>query len=288
MEKTSIQTISVKIDGQTVNVPAGFTVLEAAQQADIYIPTLCHLDKVKPYGACRLCMVDIKNLRGHPTACTTPVAEGMEITTVTPELQELRRGILELMLSEHPYTCLVCKDKEECPEYMHTTRKVSASTGCNYCTNNGDCELQEMVEYLELTEVRFPISYRGLEVKRMNPFFEMDYNLCVLCGRCVRICDEERNNSVLAFIQRGNSAIVGTAFDESQKDAGCEYCGACIDVCPTGSISAKMGKWVGLPDKSTETTCTYCSVGCTMNINTRGNRIDNIGPPPGKSMYSLL
>jgi predicted molibdopterin-dependent oxidoreductase YjgC len=273
--------ITAIIDGEPVQVPGGHTVLDAARKAGIYIPTLCYLENLEPYGGCRLCIVDIKGWKGFPTACTTPLEPGMEIRTKTPGLQRLRAEILEFTLSEHPYTCLVCKDKRECTDFMHTTRKSGTITGCNFCTSNGDCELQDLIDYLDLRDVRFPISYRGIPPEKKNPFYDLDYNLCILCGRCVRICNEERNSHVLAFVQRGNSSIVGTAFGESQINAGCEFCGACVDVCPTGSISEKMGKWAGVPNRSTETTCVLCSVGCTMNVNTRDGRVVNIGPRPG-------
>lgn len=269
MKRTSNKNITATIDGKKIQVRKGLSILEAARQANIFIPALCYLDNLEPYGGCRLCMVDVKDMRGFPTACSTPIEQDMIIQTKTPELQKLRAGILELTLSEHPYTCLVCKDKEDCKDFMHTTRKVSTITGCNFCTRNGDCELQVLVDYLELKEIKYPIYYKGIPPEKNNPFYDLDYNLCVLCGRCVRICNEERNSQVLAFVQRGNNTIVGTAFNESQKDAGCEFCGACVDVCPTGSISEKMGKWAGLPDKATYTTCILCSVGCRMNINTR-------------------
>ncbi|MCX6235202.1 MAG: molybdopterin-dependent oxidoreductase [Bacteroidetes bacterium] len=274
--------VTVTVDGRKLEVPEGFTVLQASRKSGSYIPTLCYLDNLPNYGGCRLCMVEIKNMRGFPTACTTPVTQGMEIITKTDELQALRRDILELLLTEHPYTCLVCGDKNDCGQYMHSTRKVGVTTGCNFCTSNGDCELQNLVDYLELTDMKFPISYRNVAPVRDNPFYELDYNLCVLCGRCVRICNDERHSKVLAFVQRGNSTLVGTAFNESQKDAGCEYCGACVDVCPTGSLSEKMGSWVGLPDRSISTTCVSCSIGCEMNINTKGERVVNVGPAPGK------
>ena len=189
-----------------------------------------------------------------------------------------------MTLSEHPYTCLVCKDKMDCGEFMHTTRKAGTITGCNFCTSNGDCELQDLIDYLDLKDVRYPIAYRGIPPEKNNPFYDLDYNLCVLCGRCIRICNEERNSKVLAFVKRGNSTIVGTAFNESQADAGCEFCGACVDVCPTGSISGKLGKWAGPPIKSVKTTCTLCSVGCDMNVNSRGGKLVDIGPPPGGRM----
>ncbi|NIV06062.1 MAG: molybdopterin-dependent oxidoreductase [candidate division Zixibacteria bacterium] len=276
--------IAVTIDGKTVRAPKGSTVLQAAQQAGVYIPTLCYLENLEPYGGCRLCMVKIKNMGGFPTACTTPISQNMEVVTNSATLQNLRREILKLILSEHPYTCLVCQEKHDCLEYMKTTRKVSIATGCNFCANNGHCEIQGLVKYLDLTEVAYPISYRGLPPIKDNPFYELDYNLCVLCGRCVRICNEERNSHVLSFVNRGASTVVGTPFQEPQKDAGCEYCGACVDVCPTGAIIEKLGKWAGIPDRSTETTCPYCSVGCAMNINTRGKRIVNVGPIAGEEI----
>lgn len=272
------KTIPVKIDGKNINASEGSTVLETAQKAGIYIPTLCNLENLQPFGGCRLCIVEIKNMRGYPTACTTPVSPDMEIVTSTPELQALRREILELILSEHPYTCLVCKDKIDCKEYMTTTRKVTTTTGCNFCPNNGKCELQNLAEYLDLKDINYPVSYKDISPVKDNPFYEFDYNLCILCGRCVRICNEERNSNVLSFIKRGNTAMVGTAFNETHKDAGCEYCGACVDVCPTGSISEKIGKWAGTADKSTKTFCPYCPVACEININTRKNHIVNIGP----------
>lgn len=278
---TGASGVDITIDGKPLKVREGMTVLQAALQAGIYIPRICYLEDIPPYGGCRLCMVEIKDLRGYPTACTTPVNPNMEVITRSPQLQRLRREILELILSEHPYTCLVCRDNQNCREYMHSTRKTGVTTGCNFCSSNGECELQELVAYLELKEIRFPVIYRGLEPVNDNPFYTLDYNLCILCGRCVRICNEERNSNVLAFVRRGNSTLIGTAFQETQKEAGCEFCGACIDVCPTGSLSEKIGRWSGTPDKSVQSTCTFCSVGCRMNVNTKEGRLVNVGPAPG-------
>ena len=284
MKSTSTvnKTITLKIDGKSVKTNIGKTVLQVAQKQGIYIPTLCNLESVIPFGGCRICIVKIKNLRGFPTACTTPVAPQMEIITKNEELQNLRREILELILSEHPFTCLVCKDKSECKEFMHTTRKVSVTTGCNFCSTNGNCNLQDLVEYLELKEIRFSIAYRNISPINDNPFYKLDYNLCILCGRCVRVCNDVRHSDVLAFVKRGNLSLVGTAFNESQLEAGCEFCGACVDVCPVGSITEKLGSWAGVPVKSTITTCTYCSVACEMNVNSKGKRIVNVGPEVGQ------
>jgi predicted molibdopterin-dependent oxidoreductase YjgC len=281
MTEPTTQTITASIDDREVRVAAGSTILQAAVTAGMYIPTLCSLECLPAYGGCRLCIVEVENMRGFPTACTTPISQGMKISTHTEKLQTLRREILELILSEHPYSCLVCKDKKDCVEFMHTTRKVNTTTGCNFCTNNGGCELQDLVDYLDLKEIRFPIVYRNLPPVKDNPFYDLDYNLCILCGRCVRICNEERYSEVLSFVHRGNAALVGTAFAETQKEAGCEYCGACVDVCPTGALSEKMGSWVGQPDKSTGTYCVFCGITCKITVNSKGNRIVNVGPKPG-------
>jgi predicted molibdopterin-dependent oxidoreductase YjgC len=273
---------NMTIDGKAVKIGRGQTILQAARKAGIYIPTLCHLENLEAYGGCRLCIVEVEGMKGFPASCTTPATPGMKVVTRTPGLQQLRKEILEFTLSEHPYTCLVCRDKGECTDFMHPTRKVSSVTGCNFCPSSGDCELQDLVEYLELDELKFPVTYRGIPPDIDNPFYNLDYNLCVLCGRCVRICGEERNSHVLSFVKRGNTTIVGTAFGESQMDAGCEFCGACVDVCPTGSISEKMGKWREIPDRSLKTACSLCPVGCEMNVNSRNGQLVGIGPKPGK------
>jgi predicted molibdopterin-dependent oxidoreductase YjgC len=258
-------TISVKINGHTLQAEPGMTVLETARAHDIYIPTLCYAPQLRPAGACRMCVVEIENMRGFPTACTVPIDDGMVVHTQTQTVQSLRREILSLILSEHPYTCLVCQ--ADCGIFHGgTIRKAAVTTGCQYCPTNGQCELQELVDYLDLREIAYPITYRGLPVEHDDPFFDRDYNLCVLCGRCVRTCQELRHAGVLAFVKRGNDAIVGTAFGRSHLEMGCQFCGACVDVCPTGSLADKRGKWEGVPTAIVPSLCPYCSVGCAVDI----------------------
>jgi len=265
--------ISINIDGKKVKAKAGMTVLQAAKKEGIYIPTLCDHPFLEPSGNCRMCIVKIEGMRGFPTACTTPIIDGMVVKTDTPELKELRRNILKLTLSEHPYTCLVCDKRDKCDDYQGTIRKVGVITGCQYCPQNGKCELQNLVEYLDLEEIEFPITYRKLPVKQSDPFFDRDYNLCILCGRCVRICNDIRKNGTLTFINRGDRTIVGTAFNKSHLDTGCEFCGACVDVCPTGALYDKKSKWEGIEDKSVISICPYCSVGCAIKYNRKGDTI---------------
>ncbi len=266
-------TVSLTINGKPVKAEAGTTILEAARANNLYIPTLCHHPELTPAGHCRLCLVEVDKVRGLPTACTTPVAEGMVVRTDTESLQEMRREILSLILSEHPYTCLICDRRTECGEYQGTIRKAAVTTGCQYCPKNGQCELQELVERVGLHEVRYPISYRGLPVEQDDPFFDRDYNLCVLCGRCVRVCQDVRHAGVLTFAYRGNEAIVGTAFGQSHLDAGCQFCGACVDVCPTGALADKRGKWEGVPTSVIPSVCSYCSVGCAIDVQVKNGRV---------------
>lgn len=270
--------INLTIDGQKLKAEKSTTVLEAAQKNGIYIPTLCHHQALKPFGACRLCLVEIDKMRGYLTACTAPVMDNMVVRTNSEKLQELRRNILKLILSEHPYSCLVCPQKVECSDFQGTIRKVGVTTGCQYCPKNGQCELQTLVDYLGLKEIDFPIAYRGVPVEKEDPFFDRDYNLCILCGRCVRVCQEVRGRGVLAFTYRGNQVLVGTAFGRSHLDSNCEFCGSCVDVCPVGALADKRSKWEGKPERTISSICPYCSIGCTLDFNLKNDRVISTQP----------
>lgn len=274
-------TISLTINGTEVKAQPGATVLEVAQANGIDIPTLCYSEKLKPVGACRLCVVEIENMRGYPSACTVPAMQGMVIHTETEPLKTLRRETLSLILAEHPYTCLVCK--AYCGIFHNgTIRKAAVTTGCEYCPANGQCELQDLVKRLELTDMPYPISYRGLPVEHEDPFFDRDYNLCILCGRCVRVCQEVRHAGVLAFVNRGSQTIVGTAFGCSHLDTNCQFCGACVDMCPTGALADKRSKWEGVPDGVVSSVCPYCAVGCAVKVQVKnGKVIRAVGHPDG-------
>jgi predicted molibdopterin-dependent oxidoreductase YjgC len=212
-------------------------------------------------------------MRGFSTACTVPVSDGMVVRTETEALQNMRREILSLILSEHPYTCLVCERRKDCDDFQNTIRKAAVTTGCQYCPNNGQCEIPKLVDYLKLRNIPYPIAYRGLPVEHNDPFFDRDYNLCILCGRCVRVCQDVRHAGVLAFTYRGSQAIVGTAFGRSHLEADCQFCGACVDVCPTGALSDKRGKWEGVPTSTVPSVCPYCSVGCAVNMQVKNDRV---------------
>jgi predicted molibdopterin-dependent oxidoreductase YjgC len=278
--------IKLKINGREIAAEPGTTVLEAAQAHGISIPNLCAAKGLTPYGGCRLCLVEIKGGRGYVPACCTAVEENLEITTETPQLRELRRLTLELILSEHPHACLICTEKKNCEEYKSTLRKVGEVTGCVLCPENGQCRLQEVVEELKVERVRFPASYRNFEVHREDPFFDRNYNLCILCARCVRVCAEVRGASAVAVVFRGPQAVIGTALDRPLLDSGCQFCGACVDVCPTGSLTERALKGEGLPDETRSTICPLCSVGCTLEVGLRKGRIISAFPRDGSPVNS--
>ncbi len=204
--------ITLNIDGHEVEAEIGQTVLEAALGAGIYIPHLCYHPDLTPAGACRLCVIEIAGRSGIATACTTPVEDGMTVQTRTTRLNQSRRLALELMLAGHPADCTTC------PKYLN-------------------CELQSLKQYLGVSdELRLKRELKPFTVNTANPLFLHDFGRCVLCGRCVRACYELRGAGVLSFIGRGWETRIGTAFDRSLVEAGCRFCGACVEVCPTGAI----------------------------------------------------
>ena len=225
-----------------------------------------------------MCLVEIEGQRGYPLACSTLATDGMKILTDTLSIKEMRREILALILSEHPSSCLICGEAVECRKSMKTVRKAGVSTGCRYCPNDAQCELQDVVENVGLSEINYPVIYRGLEAEREDPFFDRDYNICILCGRCIRMCQEMRGTGVLAFNWRGPKAIVGTAFGRNHIEAGCEFCGACISVCPTGALAEKASKWDGIPDSSVTATCPYCAIGCQLEMFQKNERFSKAQP----------
>lgn len=263
----------VVIDNQEFEVDSGQTILEAARQNNFYIPTLCAHKDLSPYGGCRMCIVEVEKMRGFPTSCTTPIEDGMIIRTHTAQIEEERLEILRLLLSEHTSSCLICDESEECRSYMGTIRKVGVTTGCRYCPKDGQCELQEVVEKMGVKDITHPIYYRNFRVEKEDPFYDRDYNLCILCGRCVRVCQEVRLANTLAFKQRGRYTTIGPAFDRTHFEAGCEFCGACVEVCPTGTLSEKARKWEGKADSEVMSTCTYCGVGCQVKLQIKNNQV---------------
>jgi formate dehydrogenase (NADP+) alpha subunit len=273
MARKEPRALTMEIDHRSVIFPEGVTVHRAAELNGIDIPSLCSHQDLSPFGGCRLCMVEIEGMRGYPLSCSTAAQEGMKVLTDTATLRDLRREILKLILSEHPSSCLVCDERVECREYQGTIRKAGVTTGCRFCPNDRQCELQDLVEKIGVTEIDFPIDYHGYDPEHDDPFYDRDYNVCILCGRCVRMCQEVRGTGVLAFTYRGPKAKISPAFGRSHAEAGCEFCGACVDVCPTGALADKASKWEGKPDGSLVSTCPFCAIGCQIELYHKNGRL---------------
>jgi predicted molibdopterin-dependent oxidoreductase YjgC len=265
--------MKILLDGLPVEVTGKKTILEVAREKGVYIPTLCDHPRLEPYAGCRMCLVEVKGKRGFVPACSSYAEEGLEVMTTTPELQSLRRNILALILSEHPGACLICAEKDKCDDLKSTIRKVGEVTGCVLCGENGRCRLQDVVRAVGLDDLEFQPVYRNLEIRRDDPFFDRNNNLCILCGRCVRICHEVRGASVLSFVSRGSSAVIGTSFDKTLFESGCQFCGACVDVCPTGALTERAVRPEMLPEKTGPVICPLCGMGCTLDVEIRGKRV---------------
>ncbi|MHA1588459.1 MAG: molybdopterin-dependent oxidoreductase [Candidatus Thorarchaeota archaeon] len=265
---------SLTIDGKQIQFKEdGRTILDIARAEGIYIPTLCDHPDLPPHGGCRMCLVEVKGMRGFVTACTTPAKDNMIVDTTNDNLMKLKRSILQLLLIEHPSACVVCNEWNNCIVYRSQPFKSGLITGCTTCPSKASCELRDVVEYVGLDDLGFLPRHKEMPVERDDPFFDRDYNICILCARCVRVCDEIRGTGAISFAKRGHETRVDTAFGKSHLDSGCWFCGACIDVCPTGALSPRMMKWHGTPDEKVETTCMLCGTGCQIEFDVKWDKI---------------
>ncbi|MBU0555502.1 MAG: formate dehydrogenase subunit alpha [Alphaproteobacteria bacterium] len=254
---TSEKLVTLTIDGRSVTVPEGTSVMRAAAECGGDIPKLCATDSVKSFGSCRLCLVEVDGMRGTPASCTTPVMDGMTVHTQTPRLQKLRKGVMELYISDHPLDCLTCSD-------------------------NGDCELQDNAAAVGLRDVRYGYNgdnHLGLEKDTSNPYFDFDPSKCIVCSRCVRACDEVQGTFALTIDGRGFGSKVsaGLATDDFLSSE-CVSCGACVQACPTATLQEKAMVEIGKPERAVVTTCAYCGVGCTFRAEMRGEQLVRMVP----------
>ena len=260
-------TVTLTIDGQSVTVPAGTSVMAAAMSLGTKIPKLCATDSLEPFGSCRLCLVEIEGRRGTPSSCTTPAEDGMIVRTQSENLSSLRKGVMELYISDHPLDCLTC-------------------------SANGDCELQDMAGAVGLREVRYgydgenhvkPASLDGyanenwLPKDTSNPYFTYDPSKCIVCNRCVRACAEVQGTFALTITGRGFDSRVA-AGPTDFLGSECVSCGACVQACPTATLMENKVIELGQPEHSKVTTCAYCGVGCSFKAEMQGDRVVRMVP----------
>ena len=266
--------ITFTIDGVEVRARPGQTVLEAAIEAGIYVPYLCYHPGLKPFAACRMCVVEVDGGRGSPASCTLPVQDGMVVKNNSNDLYQLRRSIMEMLISEHPHGCLTCHRVDLCGPEDICLRHVSVNDRCVTCPKNERCEMKDTTRYLNM-ELESPLAYkyRNLPIETGDPFYDRDYNLCIVCGRCVRVCEEVRGDSAITFTERAGQALVGTSHGASLLESGCEFCGACLDVCPVGALVESDYKWEKA-SRVERTICPHCPVGCQLNLEV--NRFEKV------------
>lgn len=251
--------VSIAVDGREITVPEGTSVLRAAALAGINIPKLCASDNLEAFGSCRLCAVEIEGRRGYPASCTTPVAEGMQVTTQTGKLAKLRRNIMELYISDHPLDCLTCPA-------------------------NGNCELQDVAGAVGLREVRYGFdgeNHLDAETDNSNPYFSFDPSKCIVCSRCVRACEEVQGTFALTIEGRGFDSKVVASQNDPFMDSECVSCGACVQACPTSTLMEKSVIDAGQPEHSVVTTCAYCGVGCSFKAEMKGDQLVRMVPYKG-------
>ncbi|MCB2063087.1 MAG: formate dehydrogenase subunit alpha [Novosphingobium sp.] len=256
-EISSDTQVCLTIDGRKVTVPAGTSLMRAAATCGGSIPSLCATDSLEAFGSCRMCLVEIEGRRGTPASCTTPAEEGMVVHTQSKRLARLRKGVMELYISDHPLDCLTC-------------------------SANNDCELQDAAAEVGLRDVRYGYAganHLGLATDSSNPYFDFDPSKCIACSRCVRACDEVQGTLALTIDGRGFASKVsaGQASDDFFSSE-CVSCGACVQACPTATLQEKAVKEIGKPERAVVTTCAYCGVGCTFRAEMRGEQLVRMVP----------
>lgn len=240
----------IKINGTEAFVETGETILEVARRLGVHIPTLCHDERLEPYGGCRLCIVEIKGVPRPLPACTTPVTSNMEVVTDNETIRRIRKNLISLLLSNHPNDCMRCE-------------------------KTGDCTLQSLAYEYNVDGERFAGESWNLPIREDNPFITYEPNKCVLCGRCVRICNEVVMAGTIDLVGRGFTSMPDTAYSKPRSLENCEFCGQCVSTCPVGALTDRQsrGKGRSYEMKKTLTTCPYCGVGCNFYLNTKNGKV---------------
>ncbi len=256
--------VNLVIDDKSVNIREGTTIYQAAEEAGIYIPTLCYHPTLRPDDSCGLCLVEADGRQDLVLSCVTQVDEGMVIRTDTLIVRAKQREVLLGILSTHPNACLTCWRRERCQPYHICLRNVSVTARCVACPRHGTCELEAVVDFFGVEEEELPEGYRNLPVDTENPLFSRDYNFCIGCSRCVRMCEEVRGIGAIKMTEKDGKRIPEPANGISLIDSGCRYCSACVEVCPTRALMDKAAEWE--PQLEREAVVVPCHYACPAGI----------------------
>lgn len=253
--------IRLTIDERVIETEEGVSILEAAREAGIEIPHLCYMDNLPASGGCRLCVVEVEGARNLAASCATPVAGGMVIKTASERALSARRSVIELLLSNHPFDCMTCE-------------------------KSGNCNLEKYAYELGVSGSRYNGERHNYPSDTTNPFFIRDYNKCILCGRCVAACKQIQFVEAISFANRGFNCKIATAYDRSLKESPCVFCGQCVAACPTGALveKSRVGAGRNWEIEKTPTVCSYCGVGCNIELNTKNGRIVSVSPATGENV----
>ncbi len=279
---------TITANGRAIEAPEGAPLVEVLKNNGVYMSNLCYVDGLKPYAGCRTCLVDIEGPPGLQLACTSVAQEGLVVRTDTEEVQEARRAVLSVLISNHSERCLTCHRREHCHPGDICLRDDVVTHRCLTCSKNYRCELQATCEMVGMSgyepwvgEERTFYQAPQPPADRANPYMEFDPQMCIICTRCQRVCEEKRHTSAITLGGRGFDLQItfgaGGAIDESN----CDFSGACIDVCPTAALMEHPNKWVAKPDTWTTTTCDSCAVGCSIQLGSREGRGVIVRPGPG-------
>lgn len=272
---------NITIDGRPVACPDGAVLLEVCKDNGVYVSSLCYIDGLPPYAGCRMCLVEIEGQRGLQLSCSTKVADGMVVKSLTsPEVSETRKAVLSLILANHSDRCLTCHRREHCHPGDICLRDDVVTHRCVTCPKNYRCELQATCEVVGMAKYEpwegesrsFYATPEYPPADRANPFLEFDPKMCIICTRCVRACDELRHTGAITLAGRGFSTRIAFGAGGRVDESNCDFCGACIDVCPTATLLEHPHKWISRPDEWVDTVCSYCSVGCTIKLAVKDGR----------------
>jgi predicted molibdopterin-dependent oxidoreductase YjgC len=286
----SAQTHPIIIDGKELSFTPGETVLEVARRNGIDIPTLCHLKGTTPTGACRACVVEVQGARSLVASCAMPAAPKMVVTTESPKVAAARRMVIELLLASGNHNCLVKgSDGRSFEEYA--ARLKRAGGGIEPCPAWGDCRLQELAWRYNVTGGRFSPTPVRYPIEDVNPFIVRDFSRCIVCGRCVQACNEVQVNQAIHQGFRGARSKIVAAGDRPYRESDCVFCGECVQTCPTGALVEKDVRHKVRPweTQKVRTTCSYCGVGCQLDLNVKDNRVVQVtGVPDVPPNYGSL